>query len=251
MTVPYLMESASEHAAALDGVLAAIHWHMLVLALGWGALFLYALIRFRRRAHPVADHRGLRGPWPALAIAAVIVGDVVVLAASALPAWIARISPPPPRSAPLAIRVIGEQFAWNVHYPGPDGVFGPTSAARISASNPLGIDRADPRGRDDVGVLNVLVLPVGRTVVIELGSRDVVHAFTLPQMRVKQDMVPGMTTRTWFTPVREGRWEIVCSQLCGLGHYRMKGEYAAVPDAEWRAWMENEQRLLSAARDRP
>ncbi|MGE3189829.1 MAG: hypothetical protein AB7N90_09125, partial [Vicinamibacterales bacterium] len=149
--------------------------------------------------------------------------------------------------APLEVRVIGEQFAWNIQYPGPDGRFGRTDSALISAANPLGIDRTDADARDDIGVLNILTLPVGRTVIVHLSSRDVVHSFTLNEMRVKQDAVPGMVTRTWFTPVRTGHWDIACSQLCGLGHYRMRGDYSVVTEAEWEAWEREELSFIVPA----
>ena len=80
---------------------------------------------------------------------------------------------------------------------------------------------------------------------IQLASRDVVHSFTLNEMRVKQDAVPGMTTRTWFTPTLTGDWEIACSQLCGLGHYRMRGELHIVSTTGWAAWMKDEQERLT------
>ena len=133
--------------------------------------------------------------------------------------------PGPDAEAPLEIHVAAEQFAWNIHYPGPDGRFGRTDAMLISAANPVGIDRDDPAAADDIGLLNILMLPINRPIVVQVTSRDVVHSFTLPEMRVKQDATPGMTARTWFTPTRLGAWEIACSQLCGLGHYRMRGEY--------------------------
>jgi len=81
-----------------------------------------------------------------------------------------------------------------------------------------------------------LMLPLNRAVVIQLTSRDVIHAFTLNEMRVKQDATPGMTARLWFTPIRTGGWEIACSQLCGSGHYRMRGEYHVVDQAAWDTW---------------
>ena len=109
-----------------------------------------------------------------------------------------------------------------------------------SRDNPLGLDRSDPAAKDDIGLLNVLTLPVNRTVVVQLMSRDVVHSFTLNEMRVKQDANPGMTSRVWFTPIATGQWEIACSQLCGLGHYRMRGEYRVVTPAEWDGWQADE-----------
>jgi cytochrome c oxidase subunit II len=232
----WLRPAASDHARILDGVLLSVHTHMLLIFAGWLALFVVALIKFRRGNNPEARIEGVRGLWPALAIGAVIVGDVIILATQALPAWAARNSPPPADARPIEIHVTGEQFAWDIHYPGPDGVFGRINNSLISATNPVGIDRADPAAADDIGVLNVLMLPLNRTAVIRVTSRDVVHSFTLNEMRVKQDATPGMTARVWFTPKMKGDWEIACSQLCGLGHYRMRGEYHVVDQDDWDKW---------------
>ena len=232
--------AASAHARALDAVLYSVHTHMLLIFVLWLAVFLYALIRFRRGANPDPRPEGVRGMWPAIAIGLVIAGDVVILAALALPAWSSRNQPPPAGATPLEVRVTAEQFAWNIHYPGPDGTFGRTHTALINATNPLGIDRTDPAAADDIGLLNVLTLPVDRTVVVQLTSRDVVHSFTLNEMRVKQDANPGMISRVWFTPITTGNWEIACSQLCGLGHYRMRGEYRVVTPEQWAAWEADE-----------
>ena len=234
--------AASQHAAGFDDVLTSVHVHIAVQAAAWGVFLLVCLIRFRRGRQPQARAAGVRPLWPVVAIAAVIVGDALLLATAAIPVWRDRARPP--AEPPLEVRVTAEQFAWNIHYPGPDLVFGATSSALISAGNPLGIDRRDPRAADDIGILNVLTLPVGRPVLVHLTSRDVVHSFTLNEMRVKQDATPGLLVRTWFTPTRTGTWDIACSQLCGLGHYRMRGEYTVIAPEAWDAWQRSELALL-------
>ena len=233
----WLPAAASEHSSALDAVLTSVHAHMLLIFVLWLAVFVFTLIKFRRGANPIPRAEGVRGLWPAIAIGIVIAGDVIILATQALPAWAARNAPPPPGAEPVEIHVAAEQFAWNIHYPGPDRTFGRRNPALVSATNPVGIDRADPAAADDIGLLNVLMLPVGRTAVVQLTSRDVIHSFTLNEMRVKQDATPGMTARVWFTPTVVGDWEIACSQLCGLGHYRMRGEYHVVDQAAWDRWV--------------
>lgn len=235
-----LPRAASSHAVLLDGVLYSVHAHMLLIFVLWLAVFAYALIRFRKGANHEPLQHGVRGWWPAIAIGIVIAGDVVILAGLALPAWSARNEPPPAGVAPVEVRVTAEQFAWNIHYPGPDRVFGRTDTALVNATNPVGIDRTDPAAHDDIGLLNVLTLPVYQTVVVQLSSRDVVHSFTLNEMRVKQDANPGMVSRVWFTPIATGKWDIACSQLCGLGHYRMRGEYRVVTPEEWEKWQQDE-----------
>ena len=236
----WLPAAASEHARTLDAVLASVHTHMLLIFAVWFAVFVVALVKFRSGANASPRQPGVRGLWPAIAIGGVIFGDVIILATQALPAWSARMAPPPAGAVPVEVRITAEQFAWNIHYPGPDRVFGRTSHALIGASNPVGIDRADPAAADDIGLLNVLMLPINRTAVVQLTSRDVIHSFTLNEMRVKQDANPGMTARVWFTPIAIGDWEIACSQLCGLGHYRMRGEYHVVDQAAWDRWQADE-----------
>lgn len=236
----WLPAAASGHALSLDAVLFSVHAHMLLIFVLWLGVFIYAMVRFRQGANPEPRQEGVRGIWPALAIGGVIIGDVFILMVLALPAWSERNEPPPASVNPVEIRITAEQFAWNIHYPGPDRVFGRTDATLISASNPVGIDRQDPAAQDDIGLLNILTLPIYRTVVVQLASRDVIHSFTLNEMRVKQDANPGMTARVWFTPTMIGNWDIACSQLCGLGHYRMRGEYRVVTPEEWEAWQKDE-----------
>jgi cytochrome c oxidase subunit 2 len=224
----------------LDAVLVDVHWHVLAIFVLWSATFVTALVRFRERTHPTPRAKTAGAFWPALAIAAVITGNAVLLGARALPAWRARMTTPPSGAALLEVRITSEQFAWNIHYPGPDGRLGRSDASLISASNPIGIDRTDPAAADDIGLQNVLMLPLDRPVLIHLTSRDVVHGFTLPEMRVQHDATPGMTTTTWFTPTKAGQWQIVCSQLCGLGHYRMHGAYRVLPQEDWNRWLAGE-----------
>ena len=155
-------------------------------------------------------------------------GDVALLATRALPAWRARTTPPPATAEPpLEIHVASEQFAWQIHYPGPDGEFGRTDAALITPANPAGVDRASPHAADDIGLTNVLVLPINRTIVVQLTSRDVIHTFTLPQMRVKQDATPGFVARTWFTPIRKARGRSSAHSYAGWGTIGCEGNTAS------------------------
>jgi cytochrome c oxidase subunit 2 len=123
----------------------------------------------------------------------------------------------------IVIEATGEQFAWNFRYPGPDGAFGRTDNKLITQTNSIGLDRNDPVGKDDIVSINDMHFPTGRAVKVRLRSKDVIHSLFLPNVRFKQDAVPGMTIELWFEPNRPGTYEIACAELCGLGHYRMKG----------------------------
>jgi len=137
------------------------------------------------------------------------------------------------------IQVTGEQFQWNLHYPGPDGKFGRTDTKLITGTNNIGIDRDDPDAKDDVVTLNQMHVPVGKPVRIRLRSKDVIHSFFLPNFRIKQDAVPGMGIEVWFTPTTPGQYEIACAELCGLGHYRMKAALTVDDSqASFNKWLE-------------
>jgi cytochrome c oxidase subunit 2 len=147
----------------------------------------------------------------------------------------------------VVVKVVGEQFAWNVQYHGPDGKFGRTDPKLVSADNPLGLDRTDPNAKDDVTTINQLNLPVDRPVLVHLSSKDVIHSFGLYEMRVKQDAIPGMNIPVWFIPNRVGEYEIACSQLCGLGHFRMRGFITIQSAADYQKWYDDQEKELRPA----
>jgi cytochrome c oxidase subunit 2 len=237
--------AASAHAGEVDDIMVLVHWLILVLFVGWGAFFTYVLVRFRRGAQPVAMHEGMRGRWSTWVEGGVLAAEIVLLAFFSIPAWSARVDAFPAEAQSTVVRVVAEQFAWNVHYPGPDGRFGRTDLQLLGPSNPLGLDREDPAAKDDVTTINQLNLPVNKPVIVHLSSKDMIHSFALPQMRVKQDAIPGIVQPVWFTPTQTGEWEIACSQLCGLGHYRMRGFYTVQTQGEYDAWFAEETALLS------
>ena len=142
----------------------------------------------------------------------------------------------------MQVEVTGEQFSWYFRYPGTDATFGETRAALVDAGsgNPLGIDPADAHGADDI-VSSELVLPVGREVDLRLRSLDVMYGFFVPEMRLKQNAVPGSTLHVHFTPERVGTYAILCSQLCGLGHYRMQATMRVVSQQDFDVWMRSHE----------
>ena len=140
----------------------------------------------------------------------------------------------------IRVQAMGQQFAFYFRYTGPDGRFGPIHVNKIDASiaNYFGLDpEKDLASRDDI-VTTSLVLPVNRPVELVLDSQDVIHSFYVPELRVQQDMVPGMHIPVRFTPTKIGTYEIACTQLCGLGHYRMRAKLQVMPEAEFQKWMQ-------------
>jgi cytochrome c oxidase subunit II len=237
-------EAASSHAAEIDRMNALTHWLMLALFLGWGTFFVYTLIRFRGSRQPRADYGGVKSHFTTYVEVSVAVVEALLLVAFSIPAWARRVDDIPSGSDAVVVRVVAEQFAWNAHYPGADGMFGRTDVKLVAAENPLGLDRADAAAKDDITTINQLNLPVNRPIVVHLTSKDVIHSFSLLQMRVKQDAIPGVTFPVWFTATKTGDWEINCSQLCGLGHYRMRGFYSIKTQAAYDAWLKEEAAAL-------
>jgi cytochrome c oxidase subunit 2 len=238
---------ASTHAAEVDHMTILVHWLMLVLFIGWGFFFVFVLFRFRKGANPKASYTGAHGKFAKSTEVAVAVIEIGLLIFYAIPAWATRVKAFPAENQAVVVRVVAEQFAWNVHYPGPDGKFGRTDIKLVSADNPLGLDRSDPNAKDDITTINQLNLPVDRPILVHLSSKDVIHSFGLYEMRVKQDAIPGMTIPVWFIPNRVGEYEIACSQLCGLGHFRMRGFITIQSAADYQKWYDDQEKELKPA----
>jgi cytochrome c oxidase subunit 2 len=148
----------------------------------------------------------------------------------------------------MQVEVTGVQFVWYFRYPGADESFGRTrlSLAAPAEGNPLGIDPGDPHGADDI-VSSQLVLPAGREVDLTLRAQDVIHGFSVPEMRLKQNAVPGATAHIHFTPQTPGNYAILCTQLCGLGHYRMQATLRVLPAAQFDAWLQAREAARAGA----
>jgi len=292
---------------------------MLILFVGWGGFFIWTLFKFRASKNPRGDYKGVKSHFSRYVEVAVAVLEVILLVGFAFPAWNSRVEGIPPENKAVVVRVVAEQFVWNIHYPGADGVFGRTDYKLINkVDNPLGLDRSDPMAKDDITTINQMYLPVNRPVIVHLSSKDVIHSFNLPGFRVKQDVVPGMTIPTWFEPIKttleltrelaqtydldsstdtlatdlivsisnkiiseaiqyeiggttvtlppgkeisimdlvqlksvgveqisvQPKTEIACAQLCGLGHYRMRGFVTIQTRDEFDAWLDSQAEEL-------
>ncbi len=144
----------------------------------------------------------------------------------------------PPKNA-LAFDVLGQQWKWRFRFPGKDGKLGITDTKFMTADNPFGVSPNDPNGRDDVLIDNQEVhLPLNKPIKVLLRSRDVIHDYYVPQFRIKMDIIPGMVTYYWFTPTKVGRYEILCSEYCGVGHYNMRGIVVVDDEPTFQAWLD-------------
>jgi cytochrome c oxidase subunit II len=214
---------AIDHALAITLVVTGLVFIVTNLMLAW--------FGYRYQDAPGARaaywHENARLEWTWTLVTA---GILAIFLFNALALW-AKVNSPAPADAVL-IEVTGQQFAWNVRYPGKDGILGKTDHLQASQENPIGLVKDDPAAKDDVLLLNQLYLPLDRPVKVQVRSMDVIHSFFLPNFRVKQDAMPGMTIEIWFTPKETGDFEIACAEHCGLGHYRMRGQVHVVPAAD-------------------
>ncbi len=298
----------SVHGHQIDGLINILHVFMILLFVGWGVFFVICLTKFRASTGCTADYQPIKAKPSKYLEIGVVIFELIVLFGLSQPVWAKYKNEPPAADKAFTVRVVAQQFAWNIHYAGPDGVFGETKTDLVDeATNPIGLDRSSPGGEDDLVEINVMRLPKGKPIVFELQSKDVIHSFAVPLLRIKQDTVPGMMIPIWATATETTEWvreqqahelqleppgdansrfnrkfknmvlmadaasggksfakgtllsdsvvqsmvdagvtsvkiaprapvEIQCAQLCGLGHYRMRGEVEILEQADFDEW---------------
>lgn len=213
-------ESLSSVASQMDH----LFWYSTAWTASVGLIVIFILmsfiIRYRRREgrFPFYTHGNTKGPLAmtlTLAILVFLLLDVNLAYNDHL-VWESMFGRPPDITRALRVEVMPQQFAWNIRYAGPDDLFGTA---------------------DDIVTMNDLHVPANRPVFVQLSSRDVIHSFFLPNLRIKQDAVPGLVTSIYFTPEKTGQFNIACAQHCGLGHYRMKGNFVVDEPAAFDAWL--------------
>jgi cytochrome c oxidase subunit 2 len=139
------------------------------------------------------------------------------------------------------VEVIGQQWQWSYRYPGADGLLGAADAANITAENPFGMVADDPNGQDDILVsTHEMHLPLDLPVKLLLRSKDVLHNYSVAQFRVKMDMVPGSVSYMWLTPTLAGTYDILCEELCGLGHFVMRGNVVVEEEESYNSWLDSQ-----------
>jgi len=198
----------------------------------------YCIVRFRHRAGQQAlyEPENKRLEWW-LTIATGI--GVAAMLAPGLYVWHQFVTVP---ADATEVEVVARQWAWSYRLPGKDGRLGTSDVRNISAENPLGLNPVDPNGRDDVVVeSDNLHLPIGKPVKLLLRSVDVLHNFYVPEFRGKMDMIPGAITYYWLTPTRTGTFDILCFELCGVGHSQMRGQVVVAEEAAYQTWLEKQK----------
>ncbi len=198
-------------------------------------LFLaYCVYKFRQKE----GHKAVYEPENTkleVILAAVTTVGVVMMLAPGLFVWATIVTVP---DEATEIEVMGQQWQWSYRYPGADGVLGIAETALVTETNPYGINTEDPNAQDDIIVAGpVMHLPVGKPVKTLLRSNDTLHNYTVPQFRVKMDLVPGLISYIWFEPTEIGRYDILCEELCGIGHFVMRGAVVIDTQEEFDSWL--------------
>ena len=256
-----------------------VHILMLILFIFWGAFFIYILFKFAKINTPKASYHGMKGKFSKYIEGGIVVFELFLLFALAIPGYadLKYNGLDESSKVDVEIRVIAQQFQWNIHYPGEDGIFGQTYADSVDdgSQNFIGLSR-EGHGADDIVTMNQLHVPKNKNVKIRLSSRDVIHSFALPEMRVKQDAIPGMEVPIYFTATISSDeylkylqendsqrynnkldknqetydmlsesvkdkyyrgYQINCAQLCGNSHYFMKGYMTVHEIDDFSTWL--------------
>ncbi len=231
---PWYFTPIASNWGAIDTTISITFWVTGFVFIAVNLFMAYAVYRYRYRAGNRADYQpeNKKLEWWLFGLTTV---GVAAMLAPGLSVWAQFVDVPKDASQ---VEAVGQQWHWMYRFPGKDAKLGTVNARFVSASNPFGIDPNDSRGQDDILIANPEVhLPIGKPVNMLLRSMDVLHNFSVAQIRVKMDLVPGLVTSAWFTPTRTGTFDLLCEELCGIGHFVMRGRIVVDEEAAFQSWL--------------
>ena len=231
---PWYFTPIASNWVAIDNTIGLTFWITGAVFVIVNLFVVYCIIRFRKRKGSKAEYEpeNKKLEWWLIGITTIGIASML---APGLFVWADFVHVP---SNASLFEVVGKQWNWSYRFPGNDGKMGLVDTKFISEKNPFGIDPEDVNGQDDVLVSSQEVhLPLNKPVKALLRSVDVLHNFAVPQFRAKMDLVPGMVTFIWFTPTRVGKFDVLCNELCGVGHYVMRGKVVIESDEAYQAWL--------------
>jgi cytochrome c oxidase subunit 2 len=231
---PWYLTPLASNWGTIDDTITITFWVTGIVFIAVNLFMAYAIVKYRydknRRAEYQPENKKLE-TWltgiTAIGVAAMLTPGLFV--------WGEFVTPP---EDAWEFEAVGAQWNWSYRYPGNDGEFGAVEARFITDDNPFGMDDRDPAGQDDILVSSPMAhVPVDKPVKVNLRSTDVLHDFAVAQFRVKMDLVPGTVSYLWLTPTKVGRYEVLCEELCGIGHHTMRGWVVVDEQPEFDAWL--------------
>ncbi|MDB5943695.1 MAG: cytochrome oxidase subunit periplasmic domain protein [Ramlibacter sp.] len=240
---PWYFTPIASNWHAIDQTISITFWVTGFVFVAVGLFMAWCVVRYRHNEGSRASYEpeSKKLEWWLLVLTA---GGVAAMLAPGLLVWAKVINVPEDAQV---VEAVAQQWHWSYRLPGKDGRLGTVHPRFVTDANPFGLNAADPNGRDDVLVASPeLHLPLGKPVKLLLRSKDVLHDFTVAQLRVKMDLVPGLVTYTWFTPIRTGSFDVLCEELCGVGHFAMRGRLVVEEPAVYQAWLDRQTTVAQA-----
>ena len=230
---PWYLTPLASNWGLIDFTIDVTFWVTGIVFVAVNGFMAYCVIKFRYNKEKRSEYEP-ENPKLEFWLTAITAVGVAAMLAPGLIVWAEFVTVPDDADE---IEAIGQQWHWSYRLPGDDGKFGNVDAKLISDDNPFGMDPDDPHGQDDRLIeSNVVHLPIDRNVKINLRSKDVLHNFTVTQFRVKMDLVPGLVSYLWLKPTKVGEFEVLCEELCGIGHFAMRGKVVVDEAADYEAW---------------
>ena len=231
---PWYLTPLASNWSTIDFTLDVTFWVTGFVFVVVNSFMAYAVIRYRhspdRRSEYQPENKKLE-----LWLTGITTIGVAAMLAPGLFVWAEFVTVP---DEAHEVEVVGQQWHWSFRFPGEDGKFGAVESRYVSDDNPFGMEPEDPLGQDDVLVSSPTVhLPVNQPVKLNLRAKDVLHDFAVAQFRVKMDMVPGLVSYLWFEPTITGEFEILCEELCGIGHHTMRGLVVVDEEQDFERWL--------------
>jgi len=231
---PWYFTPIASNWGTIDDTISLTFWVTGVVFVAVNLFMAYCVIRFRYRKEKRADYEPENKKLEAWLVGLTTVG-VIAMLAPGLAVWAKFVTVP---ENATVIEAVGQQWYWSYRFPGKDGKLGTVDSRHVSDKNPFGMNPADPSGQDDILITSPeLHLPIDKPVKVLLRSKDVLHNFSVAQIRVKMDLVPGLVTYVWFIPTRTGNFDLLCEELCGIAHYTMRGKLIVEEERAFQTWL--------------
>jgi cytochrome c oxidase subunit 2 len=240
---PWYFTPIASNWHAIDTTISITFWVTGVVFVAVSLFMAWSVFRYRYRADGRASYEpeSKKLEWWLLILTA---AGVAAMLAPGLLVWADVVKVP---NDAQVVEAVAQQWHWSYRLPGKDGKLGTVHSRFVTEQNPFGMNPGDPHGRDDVLLASPeLRLPLGKPVKLLLRSKDVLHNFSIAQLRVKMDLVPGLVTYSWFTPTRTGSFDLLCEELCGVGHFAMRGRLVVEEPAVHQAWLDRQPTFAQA-----